>query len=167
MPLLPQELGRPQEQARTHLPTHHVSPLVAKNRQVAVRLNPIFIGIPDNGLGGRADDQLLLEPGIGIDDHALAVGIVFQPVMGHHGALLGKPLDMMRLLAEKRLRDKQREISVFMPGIFEHLIQRTLHLFPDRITVRFDHHTSANRRILGQSRFYHQIVIPLRIVFVP
>ena len=32
---------------------------------------------------------------------ALAVGIVLQPVMGHHGALLGKPLDMMRLLAEK------------------------------------------------------------------
>ena len=36
VPLLPQKFGRAQEKPRAHLPAHHVGPLVAQNRQIAV-----------------------------------------------------------------------------------------------------------------------------------
>ena len=164
--LLPQEFGGAQEQARTHLPAHDVGPLVAQDRQVAVRLNPVLIGIPDDRLRGRTHDQLLFELGVGIDDDALAFGIVLQTVVRHHGALLGKALDVVGLLREERLGDEQREIGVLMPRILKHLVQRVVHLLPDGIAIGFDDHTTAYGRILGQPRLHDQIVVPLRVVLV-
>ena len=164
--LLPQEFGGAQEQARTHLPAHDVRPLVAQDRQVAVRLNPVLIGIPDNGLRGRTHDQLLFELGVGIDDNALAFGIVLQTVVRHHGALLGKALDVVGLFREERFGDEQREIGVLMPRILKHLVQRVVHLLPDGIAIGFDDHTTAYGRILGQPRLHDQIVVPLRVVLV-
>ena len=49
MTLLPEELCGTQEKARAHLPAHHVAPLVAKDRKVAVGRNPILICGPDDG----------------------------------------------------------------------------------------------------------------------
>ena len=167
MPLLPQEFGRTQEQARTHFPAHDIGPLVTQNRQVAVRLYPIFIGIPDNRFGSRAHDQLLFQFRIGIDHDAFAVRIILQAIMRHYRALFGKALHMVGLLAEKGLGDKQREIGIFMAGLLEHRVQLALHLLPNRVTVRFDHHAPPDGRPFGQTRFYHQIVIPLRVVLFP
>ena len=48
MSFLPQEFSSTQEQTSTHFPTENVRPLIAKNRQVTIRLNPVFISIPDN-----------------------------------------------------------------------------------------------------------------------
>ena len=39
--LLPEELGRAQEQPRAHLPAHDVGPLVDEQRQIAVALHPL------------------------------------------------------------------------------------------------------------------------------
>ena len=164
--LLPEEFGRTQEQTRTHLPAHDVGPLVAEDRQVAVGLDPVLVGVPDDGLRRGAHDQLLLELGLRIDHHALAFGIVLQPVVGHHGALLGEPFDVVRLLREERLGDEEREVGVLMPRLLEHLVQRIVHLLPDGIAVGFDHHAAAHGRILGQPGFHHQVVVPLRVVFV-
>ena len=49
MTFLPQELSSTQEQACTHLPTHHVCPLIAEDRQVAIALDPVLISVPDDG----------------------------------------------------------------------------------------------------------------------
>ena len=38
---LPEELAGAQEQARAHLPAHHVGPLVDEQRQIAVALDPL------------------------------------------------------------------------------------------------------------------------------
>ena len=100
--LLPEELGGAQEQAGAHLPAHDVGPLVDEQRQVAVALDPLGVGVPDDRLARRADDQLLLQLGLGIDDHAAAVGVVLQAVVGDDGALLGEALDVVGLL---RLRN--------------------------------------------------------------
>ena len=151
MALLPQELSRAQEQTRAHLPAHHVGPLVAEDRQVAVGLNPVLIGVPDDRLRRRTHDQFLLQLGIGIDHDALAVGIVFQAVVRHHGALLGETLDM---------------VGVLMPRILEHPVQRGLHLLPDCIAVGFDDHAPTDGRILSQPGLHDQLVVPLRIVLV-
>ena len=164
--LLPQELGRTQEQARAHLPAHDVGPLVAEDRQVAVGLNPVLIGVPDDRLRRRAHDQLLFELGVGIDHDALALGIVLQTVVRHHGALLGKSLDMVGLLREEGFGDEEREIGVLVSRILEHLVQRSLHLLPDGVAVGFDDHTSADGGVLRKSRLHDQVVIPLRVVLV-
>ena len=58
---LPKEFGRAEERARTLLPAHNVAPLVEEQRQIAVGVNPAFVGSPDDGLRGGADDQWLLE----------------------------------------------------------------------------------------------------------
>ena len=166
MALLPQELGRTQEQARTHLPAHDVGPLVAEDRQVAVGLNPVLIGVPDDRLRRRAHDQLLLQFGVGIDHDALPLGIVLQTVMRHHGALLGKSLDVVGLLREEGFGDEKREIGVLVSRILEHLVQRGLHLLPDGVAVGFDDHTSADGGVLRKSRLHDQVVIPLRVVLV-
>ena len=166
MALLPQELGGTQEQARTHLPAHDVRPLVAEDRKVAVRLDPVFIGVPDDGLRRGTHDQLLFELSIGVYHDALAFGIVLQAVVRHHGALLGKALDMVRLLREEGLGDEQREIGVLMPRILEHLVQRVVHLLPNGIAVGFDDHTSAYGRVFGQPGLHDQVVVPLRVVLV-
>ena len=74
VPLLPQELGRAQEQARAHLPPDHVRPLVDQQREIAVRLDPLREHRIDDRLRGGTDDQLFFEGAFGIrDDLGLAV----------------------------------------------------------------------------------------------
>ena len=53
---LPKELRRAQEGPCAHLPAHHVAPLVAHQRQVAVRVNPVLVCVPDDGFRRRAYD---------------------------------------------------------------------------------------------------------------
>ena len=164
--LLPEELGRAQEKARAHLPAHHVGPLVAEDRQVAVRLDPVLIGVPDDRLRGGAYDQLLFELGIGIDHDPFALGVVFQTVVRHHGALFGEALDVVGFLGEERLGYEKREVGVLVPRLLEHRVQRVVHLLPDGVAVGFDDHAAAYGRVLGQPRLYDQVVVPLRVVVV-
>src|ERR1700751_4608881 len=58
---LPKKFAGPQEEARTHLPTDHVGPLIDQNREVAIRLTPLCEGRTDNRFRGRSDDERLGE----------------------------------------------------------------------------------------------------------
>ena len=165
MPLLPKELGGTQEQARAHLPAHHIAPLIAQDRQVSVTGNPVLVGGPDNGLRGRSDNQLLLQPRIGVHDNTLACGVVFQTVVRNHGALFRKALHMLRLTAQERLRDEQGEIGVLHAFRLETLVEVRLNGFPYRIAVGLDNHATAHRGLLCKVCFYYQFVVPLRVVF--
>ena len=69
MTFLPQELRSTQEQTGTHLPPHNICPLVTQDRQVTIGINPIFIGTPNDGFGGRTDDQFFFQSGSRIYDH--------------------------------------------------------------------------------------------------
>ena len=51
-----------------------------------------------------------------------------------------------------------------MPCLLEHIVQLTLHLLPDSVSVRLDYHTSAHSRLLCQIGLHHQLVVPLRII---
>jgi hypothetical protein len=62
-----------------HLPADDVGPLVDEDREVAVRLHPLRVGLADDGLGGRADDERLFELAGGDE---LAVGTGFEAVSG-------------------------------------------------------------------------------------
>jgi hypothetical protein len=43
-------------------------------------------------------------------------------MMGHHGAFLGKALDMFGLLFQITLRDEKRKIGIFHAGGLEHAV---------------------------------------------
>ena len=101
MSLLPQELGSTQEEACAHLPAHNVGPLVAEDRQVAVRRDPVLVRIPDDGLRRGTHDKLLLEACCRVYDDTLALLVVLEAVVGDHGALLGEALDVAGLAREE------------------------------------------------------------------
>ena len=94
VPFLPQELGRPQEHPRSHLPANDVGPLVNQDRQVAIRLHPLCIGRTNNRLAGRADDERFFELA---SRHETTVGARFQPMMRHNRTFFREPVDVFRL----------------------------------------------------------------------
>jgi hypothetical protein len=96
---LPQKFGRTQKHACTHLPAHHVGPLVAQHGQIAITVYPVLICSPYDGLRCRTHYKLLFEACVGVNDNAVAVGVVFQTVVGNYGTLFGKAFDMLGLAA--------------------------------------------------------------------
>ena len=140
---LPEELSGAQEEARAHLPAYDVRPLVAEDRQVTVGLDPALVRIPDNGLGGRAHDELFLELGLRVDDDA-PVRAGLQAVVGDDGTLLSEALDVVGLLAEEALRDEEGEVCVVVTRFLKHVIELALHALPDSVAVGLDDHTAAH-----------------------
>ncbi len=125
---------------------------------------PVLVCVPDYCLGSRADYQFLLKACGRIHHHSVAFRVVLEPVVGYHGAFLGKAFHMVGFAAEERFRDEEREICVLVPCGFEHVVELTLHLFPDCIAIRLDHHTAAHGRLFGQISFDNQLVVPLGVV---
>ena len=89
---LPEELGGAQEQARAQLPAHDVGPLVDEQRQVAVALDPFGEAGADDGFTGGADDQGFVELAGGFK---AAFAVVFEAVVGDHGAFFGEAFDVL------------------------------------------------------------------------
>ena len=98
MALLPEELGRAQEQAGAQLPAHDVGPLVQQQRQVAVALDPLGHVLADDRLAGGPHDDRLVE--------LLAAGV------GDDGQLGAEALDVLGLAPQVALGDEQREVGV-------------------------------------------------------
>ena len=90
MSFLPQEFGSTQEKTGTHFPTENVCPLITKNRQVTIRLNPVFICIPDDCFWCRANNQFLFQFGSRVYYYARAVFCIFQTVMSHYGTFFSE-----------------------------------------------------------------------------
>ena len=166
MAFLPQELCRTQEKTGPHLPPYHVCPLVYKNRKVPVGTNPVLICVPYYCFRCRPYDQFFLKFCRRVNHYARTIRICHKPVVGYHGTFFRESLNMLRLLAQEGFRDEKRKICVLVTGFLEHLVQLALHLLPDSIAPRLDHHTSPDSGILCQSGLYDQIVIPLRVVFL-
>ena len=132
---LPQEFSRTQEEAGTHFPAEHVGPLVDQDGQVAIGVDPVLVRIPDDGFRSGADDQFLLQFGLGVYHYASAVGVILQAIVGDDGTFLGKSFHMFCLAAEEGFRDEQGEIGIDMARFLEHVIQLALHFLPDGISV--------------------------------
>ena len=141
MALLPEELGGAQEHAGAQFPAHDVGPLVDQDGQVAVRLDPVLIGIPDDGLGSRAHHQWFRQFAGRLKAATIAF---FQSMMGHHRTFLGKPLNVFSLFFKKTQRDKKWKVGIFHPGGLEHRVQFFHNVFPEAVTPRFDHHAPAH-----------------------
>src|SRR5206468_7973327 len=82
-------------------------------------------------------------------------------------AFLGEALHVFRLFREITQRNKKREVSVAMASRAKHAVKLTLHVFPNSVTPRTNHHATAYVRGLGQFRCANHLLIPFRKVFVP
>ena len=149
--LLPEELGRAQEHPRAQLPADHVRPLVEQHRQVAVRADPLGHELADDRLGGRPDDQRLLQ--------LLAAGV------GDHRQLRREALHVLGLALQVALRDEQREVRVLVPGLLDPPVQVGLQQLPDPVPVRSDDHRALDRAAVYQFRLEYQFVVPGGEVF--
>ena len=136
---------------RAQFPAHHAVPLIDQHRQVAVRLNPLRIGIADDRFRGRADHQRLFE--------------FFAAAVGHDRQFRGKSRDVGFLLFDEAARDQQRKRGVQVTGGLEPPVKRLCDVFPQRPAVGTHDHAAAHRRVIGQLRAQHQLVVPLGKVF--
>ena len=150
MPFLPQELGGAKEQPGTQFPAHHVRPLVDEKRKIAVALDPLRVHMHDDRLGGGPHHQWLFE--------------LFPARMGYDRELRFEALDVRLLLLDEAQRDQEREVRVLVARGLEHVVQSSLHVFPDRVAPRPDHHAPLDRRVIGELRPEHQLVVPRREV---
>ena len=82
----------------------------------------------DDGFRSRPDDVRLFQ--------FLAAGD------GHHRQFGREAFHVLGFLAQKALRDQQREINVLVIGGFEAVVEFALHQFPNGIAVGFDDHAA-------------------------
>ena len=128
--LLPQELGRAQEEHRSLFPAHDVGPLVDQQRQVAPRLDPLRVEVAEDRLTGRPNGQALLK--------------LLAACMRHPGDLRREALDVLGLSLEEAFGDEQREIGVLVARSFEAMVQPGLHVLPEGEAVWADDHRAAD-----------------------
>ena len=107
--LLPEELGRAQEEPGPQLPPHHVRPLVVEQGQIAVGLDPARICAPDGCLGRGPNHERLVE-------HRSAR-------LGHNRDLRREPVDEVALSGEHRLWNQQREVDVLVAGGLDPVVE--------------------------------------------
>ena len=137
--------------------------------RVAVALNPVLVGVPDDRLGGRADDQFLIQLRLGIDDDHFLAGPAriidrLEPVVRDDRAFLGEPLGHLFLFGEEALGNEQREVGVDVAGVLEHAIEGPLHFLPKGVAGRLDDHAPADVGVLGQPGLLDDVDVPLGII---
>ena len=160
---LPEELGGAKEEARAHLPADDIGPLVDQDWQIAVGLDPLRISLADDRLGSRADDERLFEFAGGDE---LTIGAHLEARVGDDRTFLGKTIDVGGFLLNVANRDEEREISVHMAGLLEHLVEVAVDIFPEGVAPRLNHHATADRAVLGQVGVLDHLKIPFGIVFL-
>src|SRR5690606_5736008 len=99
---LPVKLKRTQEEFGAHLPANHVTPLVDKDGQVAITLDPLGVHSADDCLGGWAYNQWFFQK--------------LSAAMRDDCEFGGKAFDMFLFFGHEGLRDQQRESGIDMTG---------------------------------------------------
>ena len=151
MTLLPEEFQGAQEQLRAQFPAHHAVPLVDQHRQVAVRLDPLRVGVPDDRLRRGADHQRLFE--------------FFPAAVRHHRQLRREPRHVRLFLVNEAPRNQQRKRCVHMTGGLESPVESRRDVFPQSPAIRPHDHASAYGCVVGQLGAQHDLVVPLREIF--
>ena len=144
---LPQELCCSQKHSRTHFPSHHIRPLVDQDGQIAMTLDPFGIGRANDRLAGWTYDQGFLKLA-GRSQSTIRVWL--EAMMSYHRTFFGKSLHVLSFLFKKAHRNEEGKISILVARRLEHVIQGSLHVFPQPIAPWFDHHAATNGTIFGQ-----------------
>ena len=108
--------------------------------------------LAEQGLGGRADTQTLLE---------LVIAAVRYP-----RTLWRKALYVVGLLLEQAFRDEDRHCNVLVAGLLEHGVERVLNVLPQRLRVRAHDDAALDGRVVRHLRLFYDICVPLREIHV-
>ncbi len=160
---LPQEFAGSKEQPRSHLPSHDIGPLVDKQREVAIGLDPPTERVADDGFACWTNDERLFEFAC---RHEPAVRPCLKAVVRHDGTFLGEAVDVLGFLLKKSLRNQQREVGIAVPRGLEHAVENPLEVLPEGVAPWLDHHASADRGVFRQIGFPYDLLIPLGIVLI-
>ena len=152
VPLLPEEFGGAQEEARALLPAHDVAPLVVLHGQVAPGLHPLGVHRAEDGLRRGADGQ--------------ALGQGLAAALGDPSALRRKALDVVGLLHEQALGQEHGHVDVLVPGLLELGVQVLLDQLPDAVAIGLDDHAAAHGRIVDHVGLADHVRVPLGEVHV-
>ena len=147
MSFLPQEFSGTQERTGCLLPAHNGTPLVIYFRQISVGLDLFCIEITEQGLGSRTDAQTLLQR--------------FESAVCYPCNFRCKSFYVVFFFLQKAFRNQHWHIHIFYACFFESSVKFMLDIFPDRITRRFDRHTSFYTGVINQICFFYYIGIPL------
>jgi hypothetical protein len=152
MAFLPQKLRGAQENSRSQLPSDDIGPLIEKQREVAVAVDPFGHVFTDDCLACRTDGKRLSQ--------------FLAASMRHHGELGAESFDMLGLAFEEVHRNQQWEVGVLRACGLDASIDLGLHPLPDRVAGRPNHHGPARRAVLRQLRLGQHILVPPRKVLV-
>ena len=150
--LLPPELAGTQEGTGSLFPAHNRAPLVIQLGQIAPRADDLGIVLAEQGLGGRADAQALLE--------------LFRAAVGDPGDFRRKALNMVLLLLQQAFRDKNRHGYIFVAGRLEHAVQHMLDILPQRLRIGAHDDTALDRGIVDHLGLFDNVRIPLGKIHV-
>mmetsp|Transcript_55985 Transcript_55985/g.99382 ORF Transcript_55985/g.99382 Transcript_55985/m.99382 type:complete len:271 (-) Transcript_55985:180-992(-) len=167
VPLLPKELGRAEESSGSHLPAHHICPLIDLEGQVAVRLDPSLEHVPDHRFRRWPHDQLLLQLCVWVWLHTLAVYLRSKPMVRDDSTFLGKTIHMLSLLAEERHWNEQWEVRVLRACCLDTFVKILTKRFPYRHAIRLDYHTPFDWALIDKVGSANYILVPLVEVSVP
>ena len=149
VPFLPKKFRSTKERARSHLPSNHICPLVYKYRKVSIRLNPVFISIPNNSLRSRSYDKLFLQFCFWIYDKFWWIfWVCFQTIVRNYSTFFSKSLCVFFFCFEQTFRNENREIGVLVSCLLKSSVELISHLFPNGVSIRLDNHTAANTWVL-------------------
>ena len=157
---LPQELGGAEKNARAHLPSHDVRPLVDEDGKVAPGLHPFCVGGADDRLAGGSHHERLGELRAGRGTQ-FAIRPDIEPVVRDDRAFLCEALDVSRFFFEITERNEERKIRVPVAGRLEHGIERALHGFPDAVAPGLDNHAAAHVGVFREIGGTDDLLIPL------
>lgn len=111
--------------------------------------NPLLKHMPNHSLTRRPYDQRILQLSLRIDNQSIPIRIGSQSMMRHHRTLLGKSIDVLRLLTQKALGNQQRKVGIFGTVFSDAVIEVSADLIPEGHAPWFDDHAAAYRGCFG------------------
>ena len=145
---LPQELACAKEGTSGLFPSYDVCPLVDEHGQVAIALDPLCVHGANDGLGSWAHDKLLFERSV--------ANMCDKRDFGR------ETFHVIRFFDKITIRNKHREIRVFVSRCFETSVELFLNVFPDLVTVRANDHRAFDRAVIDKRGLENDVGVPLR-----
>ncbi len=86
--------------------------------------------------------------------------------MRYHRYFGRKTLYVFRFAFKVAFGNEHREVRVLNAESFESFVHFRLNVFPNGVTVGADNHRAFNGTVIYEFRFYNDVCIPLRKIFV-
>lgn len=128
-------------------------------------MNSVFVAIPDDSFRGRTDDQFFFKFRFRVDDDSFSIRAILESVVRHNRTFFSKSFYMRSFFTEERFWNQEGKVSIYMPGILEHLIEDISDIFPDGVAIRFDDHTSSHIRIFRHIGDFDDVIVSFAVIF--